>query len=89
MTPAIKTVKLAKIEFRIHEYEHDPSCESYGEEAAIKMGVKPGRVFKTLVVSPDGIEFVVAVVPVPKQLDLKRFARAIGVKKWQWPTRKT
>ena len=57
MTPAINTAKKAKIDFRIHEYEHDPKSKSYGEEAASKMGVDSNRVFKTLVVATDtGVE---------------------------------
>ena len=43
---------------------HNKSSESYGSEAAEKMGVPEGRVFKTLVVSLDGKELVVGVVPV-------------------------
>lgn len=81
MTPAINIAKQAKIHFRVHEYEHDPAYESYGEEAAIKMGVDADRVFKTLVVSLEGKELAVAVVPVAQQLDLKRFAKATDAKK--------
>jgi Cys-tRNA(Pro)/Cys-tRNA(Cys) deacylase len=54
----------------VHAYEHDPKAESYGLEAAERMGVDPGRVFKTLVVDLDG-SLEVAVVPVAAQLDLR------------------
>jgi len=54
----------------VHAYEHDPKSESYGLEAAERMGVNPGRVFKTLVVDLDG-SLEVAVVPVAAQLDLR------------------
>jgi len=54
----------------VHAYEHDPKSESYGLEAAERMGVDPGRVFKTLVVDLDG-SLEVAVVPVAAQLDLR------------------
>lgn len=81
MTPAINTAKKAKISFQIHEYEHDPNSASYGGEAAAKMGVASERVFKTLVVAQDNGELAVAVVPVACQLDLKRFAKALGAKK--------
>lgn len=81
MTPAINTAKKARIDFRIHEYEHDPGAESYGEEAAAKLGLSSDRVFKTLVVSVDGKNLCVAVLPVSCQLDLKRFAKALGAKK--------
>lgn len=81
MTPAINRAKKARITFTVHEYEHDPSGESYGLEAAHKMGVDPESVFKTLVVSDGGKDLVVAVVPVSGQLDLKQLAKAVGVKK--------
>ncbi|MDD3311414.1 Cys-tRNA(Pro) deacylase [Pseudodesulfovibrio sp.] len=79
MTPAIKRAKQAKIKYTVHEYDHDPAAESYGKEAAEKLGVDPGRVFKTLVV--DGGALYVAVVPVLQQLDLKLMAKAVGAKK--------
>ena len=80
MTPAIDKAKKAKIEFRIHEYDHDPASASYGEEAALKLGIDGDRVFKTLVVSgSNGLS--VAILPVSHLLDLKRIAKALGVKK--------
>ena len=81
MTPAINIVKKAKINFRIHEYDHDPASASYGEEAASKMGIDGNRVFKTLVVFSDCKGLTVAVLPVSHQLDLKRMAKALGAKK--------
>lgn len=81
MTPAINSAKQANINFKIHEYDHDPSAESYGEEAAIKLGLDPNRVFKTLVVALDSKDLAVAVLPVSKQLNLKLFAKATGTKK--------
>ena len=81
MTPAINAAKNAKIPFQIHEYKHDDSAGSYGEEAAIKLNVDGKRVFKTLVVSIDDEKLSVGVIPVACQLDLKRFAKALGAKK--------
>ena len=57
----------------MHPYEHDPRAESYGLEAAEKLGVEPRRVFKTLVVTVDGA-LSVAILPADAQLDL----RALG-----------
>jgi Cys-tRNA(Pro)/Cys-tRNA(Cys) deacylase len=70
-TPAITALERAGIAFVIHEYEHEPRSESYGLEAAERLAVEPGRVFKTLVVDLDGT-LEVAIVPVALQLDLKR-----------------
>lgn len=81
MTPGIQAAKKAKVSFTVHEYEHDPTAESYGNEAAEKMGVDPNRVFKTLVVSIDGKTLAVAVLPVTHLLSLKLIARAAGAKK--------
>ncbi|MFV8572195.1 Cys-tRNA(Pro) deacylase [Marinobacter sp. SBS5] len=81
MTPGILAAKKAKISYTVHEYEHDPSAESYGNEAADKMGVDPNRVFKTLVVATDGKELVVGLVPVTRMLSLKLIAKAAGTKK--------
>lgn len=81
MTPAINTAKKRKISHAIHEYVHDESVESYGTEAATKLAVSEDRVFKTLVVSVDNKELVVAVVPVSLMLSMKRIAKAAGAKK--------
>jgi len=81
MTPAINTAGKAKVDFKIHEYSHDPRADSYGQEAAEKLGVNPDKVFKTLVVSMNSKTLGVAILPVSCQLNLKLFARAMGAKK--------
>ncbi len=81
MTPAIAKAKKAKIKFSVHEYDHDPDVRAYGKEAAEKLGVLEERLFKTLVVSTGPRDLAVAVVPVAGQLDLKAFAKTMGVKK--------
>ncbi|KPQ24686.1 MAG: Cys-tRNA(Pro) deacylase [Halomonas sp. HL-48] len=81
MTPAINSAKHAGIAFQIHDYAHDAAAESYGLEAAEKLGVPPARVFKTLVVMLDGKQLAVGMVPVDKQLGLKQIAKAAGAKK--------
>ena len=81
MTPGINTAKKAKIFYKVHEYTHDSSNISYGAEAAEKMGVPEERVFKTLLVSLDGKELAVGVVPVSSKLNMKLIAKATGAKK--------
>ncbi len=81
MTPGILAAQRAKVAFTVHEYEHDPAAESYGNEAVEKTGANPDQVFKTLVVSLDGKNLAVAVVPVSAMLSLKLIARAAGAKK--------
>jgi Cys-tRNA(Pro)/Cys-tRNA(Cys) deacylase len=75
-TPAVAAAEKADIEFALHEYVHDAGAESYGLEAAEKLGVDPECVFKTLIVAVDG-ELHVACVPVASQLDLKALGKRV------------
>jgi len=81
MTPGINQAKRKKIPYTVHEYIHDVSCDSYGSEAASKMGVSEERVFKTLVVQLGTKELVVGVIPVSSMLNMKLIAKATGSKK--------
>lgn len=83
MTPAINLAKKLNLNYQIHEFSHDPSAESYGEEAADKLGVSPEQVFKTLVVADENAKLAVAIVPVCSKLNLKKVAKALGCKKVQ------
>ena len=85
MTPGINSARKSNIKHTVHEYAHDPSSESYGFEAAEKLGVPEARVFKTLVVSLDRSELAVGVVPVSSMLSMKRIAKAAGAKKAVMP----
>lgn len=92
-TPATLALTSAGVEFTVRTYEHDPSAAaqgSYGDEAAVALGVDPARVFKTLLARVDaagessgGNGLAVAVVPVSGQLDLKAFAQALQGKRAQ------
>ena len=81
MTPAVKLLEKAKVNFKVHEYEHDPAAESYGLEASEKLGVDDARVFKTLVVMLDSKDYAVAIIPVANMLSMKNIAKAAGAKK--------
>ena len=92
-TPAITALQKAGIEYRVHEYQHDPRAESYGGEAADALGIDPARVFKTLVIAGasgatgnargatgnarGGKDLAVAMVPVLGRLNLKAAAAAL------------
>jgi Cys-tRNA(Pro)/Cys-tRNA(Cys) deacylase len=80
-TTATIALERAKISFTLHEYPHDPRAASYGMEASEALGIAPERMFKTLVASVDSSSLAVGVVPVHRQLDLKRLASAVGGKK--------
>ena len=68
----------------LRAYEHDRLARdrglSYGQEAALALGVDPRQVFKTLLADVDG-RLIVAVVPVDGSLDLKALAAALGGKR--------
>ena len=83
MTPAINLVKKHRLKFTVHEYQHDPAAVSYGLEAAEKLNVAAAWVFKTLVVETDTHKLAVAILPVDQQLNFKKMAKALKVKKVQ------
>jgi Cys-tRNA(Pro)/Cys-tRNA(Cys) deacylase len=83
-TPAIVALVAADVPHEVLRYQHDPSVESFGEEAVSELagvaGVVAEQIFKTLVIAlPKGL--AVAVVPVPYQLSLKAAAAALRVAK--------
>ena len=85
-TPATAALEAAGIAYVAHSYTHSDSAPSYGAEAAAQLGVEPGRVFKTLMVSTGARaseELAVAIVPVDSTLDLKSVAAVLGAKKAQ------
>lgn len=82
MTPAYRLLKSNKIEFSVHEYEHDANAKSFGLEAAEKLNLDVNEVFKTLLVT-DEKNYFVAIIPVNHQLNLKKVATAVGCKKLQ------
>jgi Cys-tRNA(Pro)/Cys-tRNA(Cys) deacylase len=81
MTPAINAVKKKKISYKIHQYTHDPAHDSYGKEAAEKLGIAEEIVYKTLVVELDKGSLAIAVIPVASMLSMKQLAKATGAKK--------
>jgi len=83
-TRALDLIAQAGVVHRLHAYESPErhgrerdARPSYGADAAIALGVEPGRVLKTLAATVDG-RLVLAVVPVDRDLDLKRLADAVG-----------
>jgi Cys-tRNA(Pro)/Cys-tRNA(Cys) deacylase len=81
MTPGINVAKRNKVLYKIHEYTHDDSSESYGLEAAEKLAVPEEKIFKTLVVNIDNKELAVGIIPVLSKLSMKLIAKALGAKK--------
>ncbi|MFT7527056.1 MAG: Cys-tRNA(Pro)/Cys-tRNA(Cys) deacylase [Arenicella sp.] len=81
MTPAINLLNQQKISHTIHQYVHDTGVQSYGGEAADKLGVPADHIFKTLVVSVDSQYLAVAILPVGHSLNLKSVAKILSGKK--------
>ena len=83
-TRATELVRRAGVDHRLHAYEaperHGRARDgrpAFGSEAAAALGVAPERILKTLVAAVDD-RLVLAVVPVARELDLKRLADACG-----------
>lgn len=81
MTPGINAAKKSKIDYKVHEYTHDPTNRNFGEEASEKLGIPENRVFKTLVVCFGTKELAIGIVPVSSKLSMKKTAKAAGEKK--------
>ena len=77
-TNVMRTLAQKKIEYVGHTYEPDATLT--GVEIAAKMGEAPEAVFKTLVTQGKSKSYYVFVIPVEKELDLKKAAKAVGEK---------
>jgi Cys-tRNA(Pro)/Cys-tRNA(Cys) deacylase len=80
MTPAVRALEAAGIEFSIHEYDRGDDLKDFGREAADALDLPYDQVFKTLVVDGDN-GLAVAVLPVSCLLSMKLVATALGIKR--------
>lgn len=81
MTPAVKKLDKLAIPYKLHHYQHDANCKSFGLEALDKLNVTADVVFKTLVVDVDNDYLAVAIIPAIEKLSLKKLAKALNAKK--------
>lgn len=79
-TNAVRLLEAAGITFRTAEYAYDENDLS-GLHAAEQLGEPPEKVFKTLVLKGERTGYFVCCIPVCRELDLKKAAKAIGDKK--------
>lgn len=78
-TNVMRILDKAKITYKAHTYDHSDGAID-GASVAEKMGQNPEQVFKTLVTKGAGRDYYVFVVPVLKELDLKKAAKSVGEK---------
>ncbi|MGN1128003.1 MAG: Cys-tRNA(Pro) deacylase [Candidatus Flemingiibacterium sp.] len=69
-----------KLPYTPHTYPHEHDDPVDGVTVANSMGIPVERVFKTLVTHGSDKNYYVFDVPVARELDLKKAARAVGVK---------
>lgn len=77
-TNVMRLLDAKKVVYTAHTYEPDSSLT--GEQIAGILGENPDIVFKTLVTQGKSGRYYVFVIPVPRELDLKKAARAAGEK---------
>ncbi|MCB6993489.1 Cys-tRNA(Pro) deacylase [bacterium 210820-DFI.6.37] len=79
-TNAVRIVEAKKIPYKVYEYDA-PDGFLDGLSVAKSTGQDPEQVFKTLVLQGASREHYVCVIPVAKELDLKKAAKHFGEKK--------
>ena len=77
-TNVMRVLEQHKIAYTPHEYPHGKEAVD-GASVAHLLGQDPAQVFKTLVARGKSGGFHVFVIPVEKELDLKKAAKASGV----------
>jgi len=81
-TNAVRTLDRLGISYELREYKVDPN-DLAAETVAVKIGLPPEKVFKTLVARGDRTGICMAVIPASAELDLKALAIAVRDRKVQ------
>lgn len=77
-TNVMRILDQKKIAHKVHTYDNTEAIS--GTEVAAVLGQNPEQVFKTLVTVGKSKQYYVFVVPVDKELNLKKAAAAVGEK---------
>lgn len=80
-TNAMRLLEKLGIAYTAHEYECDGFMD--GIEVADKLGLPHEQIYKTLVTTGADRQHYVFVIPVERELDLKKCAKSVGVKSVQ------
>lgn len=78
-TNAMRILDKEKLAYEVFTYEHGKEAVG-GTHVAQLLHEDPAQVFKTLVTIANTKEYIVFVIPVAQELDLKKCARVAGVK---------
>lgn len=78
-TNAMRILDRAKIPYQFRSYESDGEFVD-GVQTADKLGLPHEKVYKTLVTLGADRQHYVFVIPIERELDLKKCARSVGVK---------
>lgn len=78
-TNVMRILDKKKIKYQWHSYDSAEAIS--GMEVAAVLGQEPDMVFKTLVTTGKSGSYYVFMVPVNRELDLKKAAKAVGEKK--------
>ncbi len=78
-TNAMRVLDKALVEYKMYTYDHSDGVID-GAAVAAKLGQDPACVFKTLVTQGADKNYYVFAIPVLDELDLKKAAKAVGVK---------
>ena len=78
-TNVMRFLAQKKIKYTAHEYAHGDEAVD-GVTAAERIGIPVEKVFKTLVTRGASKSIYVFVIPVAKELELEKAARAVGEK---------
>lgn len=77
-TNVMRLLEQKKIPYKMHDYTESGAIA--GEDVARVLGENPDEVFKTLVTVGKSKQHYVFIVPVNKELNLKKAASAVGEK---------
>ncbi|MBE5842190.1 MAG: Cys-tRNA(Pro) deacylase [Butyrivibrio sp.] len=77
-TNVMRVLDGKKISYKSYMYEPDATMS--GEEIAAVLGEDADKVFKTLVTQGKSNQYYVFVIPVKRELDLKKAAKAVSEK---------
>ena len=86
-TNAMRILEKLKIPFEVKTYECDEFVD--GMHIADQLGQPYAQSFKTLVMQGKSKEYYVFVLPVDKEVDLKKAAHVVGEKYLRWFMSKT